>query len=1671
MKKTLVHLLFTLLFVNNIFANPDSPTVISGNVHVEQNDQILNITASNRAIIHWDSFSIGAEETTRFNLPTENAAVLNRVTSQSASVIQGLLSSNGNVYLINRNGVMITPSGRVDMPGFLASTLDISDQDFLQAGDLLFKGDSNAALINQGIISCWDGDAILIAYQIVNEKEIRAPKGTVALAAGREILLIPEGKQKISVRLKVAEVSDEIGIHQKGFIRAVQEELKADGNLYSYAIKNEGTIKAEGYIRREGKIFLVAEEGLVINSGSLKADLYEQGGEIHILGKRVALTDEAKIDVSGITGGGTVLIGGDYQGKNPDILNAEMVFVEPKVSIVADGLENGNGGKVILWSDKWTYYNGNISAKGGEICGDGGFVEISSLECLDFSGPVSTLAPYGNTGTLLLDPSNVNISTGGNANMTFGGGAPPAPYATAVPTGAGTGVINIIDLQTSLGANNVAIASGPLGAQNGDITLLNNLTYATNTLTLNCFRNFTINNATTLSLTGSASLIVNAGTSTAGVITITSSTGTITTAGTGSVALNVTGAAGVNSLVLNGLINHAATGTFTGTVLTAGNISGGANLAIACTGSAGSMSFTTQAGSITFASGSTMTTSSGNFTLNARDGDLSVLGNFTANAGSGNVLFETTTAIAATTGDVTTQLITFGAGTTGTLTVDAIGNVIISTDITYNSTGAISFRARNGFLRQNKSSALNPRTVQINTSAPLTLQADVGDVQIFNRIRNSSTGNISVIVGRDLQVGYTDLIQPDTKVQLGSRLGNLTLQVARDVIVFAGRPIDAYAQIGYDDATQVGGINSNITFTQLGRNLIMTGGFRDYTYSVIGHGVHSSTGGAGGTIQGNITFPNPIGGSVLMAGANFSPTTTVGQHSFVQIGHLNSLSGSTTTATGNIDISHVTGSITMVGGNRADTYALIGHGGGSSPQADTFSGSIQVGTGNGMDINLTSGLATETFAAIGHTAFNSGGGTVTINNTPLIEVISGGSISLFAQQYGARIGAVVVSTAGGSGAISVTNTHVKTNTGDLLMTGTNPVGGFNNAFIGAISYTGVAPIVAAGSASTNLLIESAGLIKMLTGIGGGTTTNFTLIQNGIQPIGGPFSTTITTGASLALFGGNNISEIHSIGPLTITCGDVLTLGANPTIPSFGDALIISTGTTSITADSIFMLGTNGGAKAAIENSLQNLTLTAANNITVVNHADIQLTGGSGNLNVTSTTGSLSVISDAFISNIGTGDTNITVAETGFIQGGVNGSGLITSAGKLTASFSNNLFVTSINGGSGKILSAGDTNITSTNGGIFAIGESGFPAVIQNSTGLFTARAQTISFESFTNFGLTGGSGTLTVTTTVGDLYLGLNSTVQNSGSGSTVVDVNASILINADVSGASGIGSNSGLDVTADQIFVLGVSSSQGFITAGQNNLTILSENITIGPNGLVSLTGGSGTLGITLDQDLFIFNNSILSNLGTGPTTIAASVVNLTAGVNNASIVTGTGAFTMNLTSNLRLVSNIGGSASITSSGTQTITAANITLGGLASGQQSVIQNTSASSDSLITAQLNITMSDNALMQNTGTGQLTLIVDNAVPYPGIGPGRFIFDPDAQLVTSGGTNLRIFTARPNGIATGNMAFGIANGLRVTNVPGVTCPFDAPLPSIYYKYNSTYPDPFGGAPFTIFFKQP
>ncbi|MFA5906782.1 MAG: hypothetical protein WC836_22825, partial [Desulfobacula sp.] len=236
------------------------------------------------------------------------------------------------------------------------------------------------SVVNQGRITAADGGYVaLLAPEVRNEGIITAKLGSVVMGAGERVTLDMEGDGLINFEVdqKIADAS----IKNKGMIcadggMAIMSAGTAD-NLISSVVNNEGIVLARSISNKNGIIRLEGNE--VTNSGTLDVsgkNTGETGGTIKVLGEKTTLDGNAVVDASGDAGGGTILIGGNYQGKGPEA-NAKETTIGRDVKITADAIQTGNGGKVIAWADDKTTFNGSISAKGGALSGNGGFVETS----------------------------------------------------------------------------------------------------------------------------------------------------------------------------------------------------------------------------------------------------------------------------------------------------------------------------------------------------------------------------------------------------------------------------------------------------------------------------------------------------------------------------------------------------------------------------------------------------------------------------------------------------------------------------------------------------------------------------------------------------------------------------------------------------------------------------------------------------------------------------------------------------------------------------------------------------------------------------------------------------------------------------------------------------------------------------------------------------------------------------------------------------------------------------------------------------------------------------------------------------------------------------------------------------------------------------------------------
>jgi len=382
-------------------AGPEGAQVSHGSASFARSGSLTTITASDNAIINYKSFDIRSGEAVRFVQPSSRSRVLNRIESPVPTRIDGSLSSNGIVYLLNPSGVLFGNGAKIDVAGITAAAARMSDSDFIKGFDRFT--DVSGAVINQGSIK--SGSTVnLIGNYVANSGTIEA-KDAVVMAVGDEVLVAENPLSGTYVRVSAKPPAEEAGPRTDKPAGKPRPSLAA-GDLFSLAISQTGTVKS-AHVRAES-----ARAGRVQIAGKIDASSATgKGGKVEVLGSTVKL-EGANIDVSGRDGGGSVRVGGDLQGKG-ELRHAGVTTADAATSIKADATARGDGGSVVLWSDQLTSSRATISAQGGSQGGDGGFAEISSKSTLDFSvGPADLRAARGRQGTLLLDPTNVQIIDG-----------------------------------------------------------------------------------------------------------------------------------------------------------------------------------------------------------------------------------------------------------------------------------------------------------------------------------------------------------------------------------------------------------------------------------------------------------------------------------------------------------------------------------------------------------------------------------------------------------------------------------------------------------------------------------------------------------------------------------------------------------------------------------------------------------------------------------------------------------------------------------------------------------------------------------------------------------------------------------------------------------------------------------------------------------------------------------------------------------------------------------------------------------------------------------------------------------------------------------------------------------------------------------------------------------
>ncbi|MEM6883931.1 MAG: filamentous hemagglutinin N-terminal domain-containing protein, partial [Verrucomicrobiota bacterium] len=1037
-------ILLVLLTPGTLKANPTGGQVTSGQATFVTNGNTLNITTSDQVSINWQNFSIASGETTQFFQPGSSSLAVNRVVTGNPSALYGTLRANGQIMLINPNGIVVGAGGVIDTGGFYGSTLDLPNNDIFNGNWEFSGGQDNAIIENFGTINANGGDVVLISREVNNAGTITAPNGKVSLAAGKEVLLArkDDATQGIYVRPEAGSAS----ITNSGTITAMEVEMEAaGGNPYAFAIQNTGTVRALGFDKSGGRVRLLGHEGLIKLAGEIKAGIQDTvddvadtvGGLIEVTAPKILVVEGTTLEASGLLGGGKIYIGGNQQGQGP-LPNAQNVVIEGNTSFEADAIQNGDGGEIIVFAEDSVEIEGTFSARGGSGGGDGGFIEASGKNSWLFSNwsqSVDVSAANGNAGLFLIDPVNINIVDAGLAGTVAGS-----------PTSANTlNDADIVDFLENTGS--LQITTNVVGADPGVVDVASAVSIiwtSGNDLQIDADSNILLNAGAVISATGAGGITFNAniaGTSTTGPDAIRLEAGSMVQTNSG--AINFTGSGGLTNSDMGIQIVGGTVSSNSGSITLNGTGLGGTTAHGIIIESAGQV--TSATGTITLnGTGSTgngshgvtilggsqvASTSSSNITINAVSqaadaaaafdmssganivGGASATGDITINAdsyegGSGTIQSDGNLVIAPTTASTT-----IGVGTgTGTLSISAadvaaLADGFNSITIGSSTSGAVDVDAitfTDNVTINGNSIAVTGLNAGTNTA---TLAASGGAITDGGDLVTDVTGSTVTLNAAGAIGGSTDLVS-----------------VAADSLV-----TDTSGASGNQFISETDGLTA-INLNAGGGNIgILSGGAITDTDGATDITAADATLSAAGNIG---TSANPINTAISQVAAQATAAGDIhlSNTGALTVTTLNTLVGIATTgsdigltATGDINISsnllaRNNGNITVTSGGIITTTADV-----KSVAATT--GSDGDGSGN---ITLTADSMTLTSGSISATGGAGAGGTLTLApQTASSSIGLGGGtgtlqlddseIALFADGFAS----IVVGLAAGTGAVDL----------------------------------------------------------------------------------------------------------------------------------------------------------------------------------------------------------------------------------------------------------------------------------------------------------------------------------------------------------------------------------------------------------------------------------------------------------------------------------------------------------------------------------------------------------------------------------------------------------------------------------------------------------------------------
>ena len=451
-----------LAFGGQVFALPTGGVVSAGSAGIAGGTGVMTVNqASQNVAIDWQGFSIGSGEAVRFVQPNGSSVALNRVLGSDPSSILGSLSANGQVFLVNPNGILFGQGAAVNVGGLVAATLNISDSDFM-AGNYQFSGAGKGAVENQGAINADGGYVALLGAKVSNQGAISARLGTVALAAGQAVTLDLAGDGLLNVAVTQGAVNALVA--NGGLIRAdggqVLLSAQAAADLLQSAVNNTGVIEAQTLQNHDGTIKLLGgmQGGSVNVGGKLDASAPDggNGGFVETSAAHVKVADNAIVTAQSAQGqSGTWLI-------DPNDVTIQAAGADTNVT-ASPNFTSTNDNAIVTTASIQTALNAGTSVvvttgTGGTNAQAGDIAVNDTLTWTAVTGPTLTLNAAHDVNVnaaVTATTGSFAANAGGNVNVNA---------ATKTTTGSLTfkavGDVNLAAATTITTGNLTAIAGG-----------------------------------------------------------------------------------------------------------------------------------------------------------------------------------------------------------------------------------------------------------------------------------------------------------------------------------------------------------------------------------------------------------------------------------------------------------------------------------------------------------------------------------------------------------------------------------------------------------------------------------------------------------------------------------------------------------------------------------------------------------------------------------------------------------------------------------------------------------------------------------------------------------------------------------------------------------------------------------------------------------------------------------------------------------------------------------------------------------------------------------------------------------------------------------------------------------------------------------------------------------